>query len=77
MSQMCIPVLSNVGIQSAKIDKYSTPVGFFLGHTRSSRSSRAAKGIREDGGGGGAHPDELGECVHGGRKSRGPPCVSH
>lgn len=37
----------------------------FLVHARSSRSSWAAEGIREDGGRGGAHSHELGECVHG------------
>lgn len=54
---------SNTGIQSAKINKSSTLL--FLCHVRSSRSSWATEGIREDSWRGGAHPDELGECVHG------------
>lgn len=53
----------NIGVQSAKINRSSTLP--FLFHIRSSRSSRTTEGIREDSWRGGAHPDELGECVHG------------
>lgn len=74
---------SNIGIQSAKINKNSTLP--FLFHIRSSRSSGAAEGIREDSRRGGPHSDELGECVHGNqqrterekkRKEHNPPSLS-